>query len=386
MSKGFSKLLAWGLSSLIVSPSPALGQTESTNAPDTSARSSKLFSQEDGWLDVSGFMDEAYGFMPVAMPITEPAVGYGLAAGPMFISKDPDSKRPNITMVGGLVTDNGSWGALAGDYRNWLDGRLQTLAGAVYASVNLDYYGIGEDPALVNDPLRYNLEPKGGLLQSKYQIGDSSFWVGLGYAFFSTDVSFEAPAGTPNLPDFHETSNVGGLGPSFTFDTRDNLFTPTRGTYMEAMVGLCSQALGGDDEFQRAQLVAMQYFPLHPKLCFGLKGQVSASFGNAPFYMKPFVYMRGLPAMRYQGEEVAQLEGELRWQFWKRFSLVGFFGGGTAWNEWDSFERSQTVTAGGAGFRYEISRKYGIHTGLDVAFGPDDPTFYIQVGSAWSRP
>ena len=53
---------------------------------------------------------------------------------------------------------------------------------------------------------------------------------------------------------------------------------------------------------------------------------------------------------------------------WKRLSLVGFVG------------------AGGAGFRYEVARKYGLHMGVDVAFGPGTTAIYVQFGSAWARP
>jgi hypothetical protein len=38
------------------------------------------------------------------------------------------------------------------------------------------------------------------------------------------------------------------------------------------------------------------------------------------------------------------------------------------------------------GFRYEVARRHGIHVGLDVAFGPDDPAIHVQVGSAWVQP
>jgi hypothetical protein len=47
---------------------------------------------------------------------------------------------------------------------------------------------------------------------------------------------------------------------------------------------------------------------------------------------------------------------------------------------------NQSTAAGGAGFPYELARRYGVHAGLDVAFGPDDPAVYVQVGSAWMRP
>lgn len=371
---------------LLLCVSPSFGQSASGDPPDTAAPGSLFRSAEDGWPDVSGFLDTKYGFLPIAIPITEPAVGYGAAAGMAFISESFGSGRPDITVLGGLGTENGTWGALAGDSRTWLDGRLQTLAGFEYASVNLDFYGIGKDTVLEDHPLRYTLEPKGGMLQTKYRIGGSDFWAGLSYAYASTEVTFDAPAGTPRLPDFRSKSDVGGIGPSLSFDTRDNIFTPTRGTYAEATAGLFSTALGGDDDFQRVQIIAMQFVPLNPEFFLGLRGQVVASFDETPFYMRPFIFMRGVPAMQYQGEDTAQIEAELRWQIWKRFSVVGFAGCGAAWNGFDEFEEKQTVVAEGLGIRYEIARKYGIHMGMDVAFSPDETAIYIQFGSAWIRP
>jgi outer membrane protein assembly factor BamA len=318
-------------------------------------------------------------------------VGYGAAGWLTFISKPLSEAqagfgRPNITIVGGLGTENGTWGAMVGDVRHWFDDRLETQAGLVYSSVNLDFYGIGKDRALDKNPLRYNLEPRGGVVRAKYRIGESRLWAGLGYAFAATRVTFDAPAGTRGLPDFQRDSNVGGLTPSITYDSRDNIFTPTRGTFVEAVAGFFSQALGGDDEFQRVQVAALQYIPLHPKWYLGLRADGAASFGDTPFYLRPFISLRGAPIMRYQGEEVAQVEAELRWQLWKRFSLVGFVGGGAAWTDFERFHSTQTVVTGGVGFRYEVARKYGIHMGLDVAFGPDNTAVYVQVGSAWARP
>jgi hypothetical protein len=102
--------------------------------------------------------------------------------------------------------------------------------------------------------------------------------------------------------------------------------------------------------------------------------------------LKPYVGLRGAPAMRYLGENLAQFEVELRWQLWKRFSLVGFAGDGATWTELERFEKTFNVVTGGGGFRYELARRYKLHMGLDVAFGPDGPVLYIQFGSAWMRP
>ncbi len=392
---GRSPLVAlWGLGisiafALCAPMAPA--QTNITDSSATTNAPSKFRSPDDNWLDVSGFLEEKYGFIPIPIIVTEPAVGYGGGLGVMFLSKPLPAKedglgRPNITAAGGFGTENGTWGTFAGDMRYWLDEHLQTLVGFVYASANLDYYGIGDDPALANNPLRYNLEPKGGTARAKYRFGDSRVWAGLNYAFATTEVTFDKPPGTPGEPAIAHPSNVGGFTPSLTFDTRDNFFTPNRGTYLEASGGFFSPAFGGDQDFQRASLVAMQFVPLSSTLFLGVRADGAASFGDEPFYLRPYISLRGAPTLRYQGEEVAQIETELRWQFWKRFSLVGFVGGGAAWNRFEHFNSTQTIVTGGAGFRYELARAYGLHAGLDFAVGPDNTAVYIQIGSAWARP
>jgi outer membrane protein assembly factor BamA len=369
------------------SPSAAIAEEQQTAAKAPS----KVISTEDGWLDVSGFLDETYGFVPLVIPITEPAVGYGAAGGLAFIDKPIGEAqagfgRPNVTAVGGLGTENGTWGVMAGDLRHWLGDRLQTLVGVVRASVNLDFYGIGNDNALKDHPRSYNLEPLAGLVRAKYRIGGSNVWAGLAYALASTQVTFDTPGAIPGLPDLQQVSRVGGLTPSITYDSRDNMFTPKTGTFVEVTAGFFAPAFGGDDEFQRHSLTAMQFIPLHEDVMLGVRGDATVTSGDVPFYMYPFISLRGAPVMRYQGEEVAQAEAEVRWQCWKRFSVVGFAGYGVAWNDIERIDNTRTVVTGGTGFRYEIARAYGLHMGVDLAFGPDVTAIYVQFGSAWVRP
>ncbi|HKO91033.1 MAG TPA: BamA/TamA family outer membrane protein [Polyangiaceae bacterium] len=357
------------------------GTSESPGAP----------ASDDGWPDLSAFLNEKYGFLPIAMPITEPAVGYGASGGLVFISSPLGGVRdglgrPNITFVGGFGTENGSWGVAAADMRHWLDDRIQTLAAVIYANVNLDFHGLGKDSVLENSPLRYELGPKAAAVQARYRFGDSLVWAGLRYAFAATEVSFDPSAAAEQLPAYDRSSNAAGLTAIVSYDSRNTIFTPTNGTYLEASFGLFSKYLGGDDEFQRAGLVAIQYFPLPANLYFGVRGDAAAALGDAPFYLNPFISLRGVPVMRYQGEEIAQAEAELRWQFWKRFSLVGFVGGGGTWNDLEHFDNTHGVVSGGGGFRYELARQFGLHAGVDIAFSPDTTAIYLQVGSAWMRP
>jgi len=59
-----------------------------------------IYDAQDGWFDLSGFLDTAYGFVPLVMPITEPAVGYGALGALVFIDRnapvDGHFVRPDI--------------------------------------------------------------------------------------------------------------------------------------------------------------------------------------------------------------------------------------------------------------------------------------------------
>jgi hemolysin activation/secretion protein len=98
------------------------------------------------------------------------------------------------------------------------------------------------------------------------------------------------------------------------------------------------------------------------------------------------VTLRGVQAMKYQGEQAAEAEAELRWQFHPRLSLTAFGGAGVARSERAGKTRESAVAAGGAGFRYLVARTYGLQMGLDVAWGPDEPVLYVVFGSPWLRP
>ena len=63
-----------------------------------------------------------------------------------------------------------------------------------------------------------------------------------------------------------------------------------------------------------------------------------------------------------------------------------FGGTGSAAPSTQELGGTRTVHAGGAGFRYELARSFGIHAGMDVAWGPDETAIYFQTGSAWNRP
>jgi outer membrane translocation and assembly module TamA len=181
-------------------------------------------------------------------------------------------------------------------------------------------------------------------------------------------------------------TRLSGLTPSLTLDTRDNFFTPTRGGYLSLSAPLYREELGGDRDFELLSLSAMYFHPLGTSVFFGVRAAGKTSSDGTPFYLRPFVSLRGVQALQYQGEQAAEAELELRWQFRPRWSAVAFGGAGMARSDFGGNERERTVAAGGAGFRYLLARTYGLHMGVDVAVGPDEPVVYVVFGSQWLRP
>lgn len=371
---------------------PAMAQAQEPVAPSPAGEANgalpfSLRSPDDGHLDLSEFVDQSYGFMPVAIPVTEPAIGIGLAGALAFIDK-PDTGdgtgRPDISLVGGLATDNGTRGVLAGDMRYWRDGRLQTIAGALDATLQLDYYGTGSDAFLNDRPLSYALDLTAAMAKASYQIGRSRTWLGLGYLLLDTGAGFRQQPASVSPRD--SEARLGGLTASLSYDTRDNLFTPRGGHYVSLSNVVYDEALGSDRDFNRLSLIGMQHFEVAPDWYWAWREMVVHNAGDAPFYAKPFIFMRGVPAMRYLGDDIAQVETEVSWQFTPRYTVLAFAGTGAAEEEFQRFSSTSQVVAGGAGMRYLLARRYGFHVGLDLAWSEDEPALYVQFGSAWLRP
>jgi len=367
----------------------------SAKAPPVAAgepEGSPWIDAKDGWFDLSSFLEKPHGFVPLAMPITEPALGYGLAVALVFLDPREEAgsegwARPNMTMVGGMSTEGGSEGLFAANSSLWAGGDLQTLIGGGALSLDLELHGIGDDPVLGGAPLDYTLDVRGAVAEGRARLGESAFWLGLRFAWAKTTVDFDGPfpVGT-DLDPSDDDVVIAGPTVSLRYDSLDSPLSPTSGTLSETMASVFDSAFGGSQDFQLVKQVLIHHQPLSERFFLGARADVDLSFGDTPFYARPYIALRGIPALRYQGEHVAQAELELRWQFHPRFSLVGFGGGGMAWTDLERFDREQDAFAKGAGIRYLVASRFGLQLGLDVASGPEDRAIYVQFGNAWMRP
>lgn len=340
----------------------------------------------DGQLDMSNWLLEKQGFLPTPIVITEPAVGYGGGVALVYFHDkfSGENGKPSVSAVVGAGTENGTWFAGGGHLGIWKEDSIRYLGAAGKADINMQYYGAysGSDPIP-----KVELEAQGVFLlqQIKFRLGESNFFAGLEYMFLDSSSKFTLD-GVEILPDgVVVDSRSASLSAVFSYDSRDNMFTPNRGIESSVTLSSANSLWGGDDDYLHYDFSLLYYKDFAPDWVAGSRFVLTGvEADNAPYYAFPYIDMRGIKAMQFQGDLVSQAELEMRWSFTKRWTLVGFGGVARAFNHQTEKQDSDLVFSKGAGIRYLIAAQLGLQVGIDVAQGPDDTALYFQVGSGWS--
>jgi hypothetical protein len=360
----------------------------------------------DSKFDTSQWILDKKGFLPVPIIITEPAVGYGAGAALLFfhakkaapilqktesrITNDRDTKKtllpPSISGLVGLGTENGTWAAGGFHFGSWQQDRMRYLGGVAYPSVNLTFYGGGESPIL-SKGLGYNLEGWFLLQELLFRIKNSNFFLGPRLIYYNVDSRFDLNLPIEGIAPWQFNLQSYGLGVKAVYDSRDNIFTPNTGISagISTMFYTVDNEITDSKDYRMTDASSKIYWLLFSDIVLGWRLHGGFSSGDVPFYALPFIDLRGIPAMRYQGDNVLVTEIETRWNVNTRWSLIFFGGVGRTADSLGDFSKSENRWAGGTGFRYLIARMLGMYTGVDIARGPEDWAFYIQVGSAWGR-
>jgi hypothetical protein len=351
----------------------------------------------DQAFDLSDYIIDAKGFVPVPYFTTEPALGgFGIAIIPVFIKKNPpyiDSVKGTIRrtpvapdITGGILvyTVNNTWVTAAFRSGTLIKQRIKYTLGTAYANINIsffrDFNQTGEK--------EYEVNIKGLpiYLQATKRLGQSYWYLGFKYLFLKAESKYVGNKLLDSLgKSFEMSSTVSHLGAILELDNRDNIFTPDKGVKLHGDAIRSDDAIGSDFDYWKFNYYLYSYFKLSRKLIGGLRLDGQQITGNPPFYMLPYLDMRGLPAVRYQGKADILTELEFRWDFYRRWSVMFFSGTGKAFDDWNQFGSADWITTFGTGARYLLARKFKLRVGIDVAKGPETWAYYIVFGSNWRK-
>ncbi len=292
---------------------------------------------------------------------------------------------PDVAGIAGGLTENGTWFAGGGYAGFWKQDHIRYRGVLAYADVNLKYYGSGGS-VLDMYPLDFGLKTYFLLQQGIFRIGESKFLLGGKYQFMKTTATFFENNDLALINPLDIDVVNSGIGLIAEYENFNNIFSPSKGLRVNLTYDQYLEIIGSDRDFGRFTMFMNYYQPIiSNRWIAGFRLESQLATGDAPFYMLPFVSLRGVPAMRYQGELTALIETEQEFIFAKRWSVVGFGGYGKAFKSVDDLSIGTSAWNAGGGFRYLLARLFGLKMGLDVARGPEQWAVYVVFGSSWMK-
>lgn len=279
------------------------------------------------------------------------------------------------------ITTNGTWFAGGGYQGFWKNDNLRYTGFAGYGRVIMDYYGLGSDM-----PLQFEQDVFVFMQQMNFRMGSSDFFIGGKYMLSKIYIPIEFPEEDQAIQDNYEEDLElinSGLSIVTELDRLNHFLSPTDGYKIHLSYDQNMELLGSDRNWGTFNAYGHFYYPINDWWIHAFRFESHLSTGSPPFYAYPYVSLRGIPALRYQGEYTAVVETEQYINIAKRWGVVGFAGLGSAFKSLEDRDNNEVVWNAGTGLRFLASRSMGVKIGVDVARGPEDWALYFTVGSSW---
>lgn len=182
----------------------------------------------------------------------------------------------------------------------------------------------------------------------------------------------------------NKISSLGG-GLILTYDSRDFIPNPYKGTYAKIEQTFFPKFLGNGYSFQRTDLQIRHYDRLWKGavLAYDLNGTFNS--GNIPWSMVALLggpyRMRGYYEGQYRDNNLIEAQIELRQKVYKRHGVVVWVGAGNVFPKFNKFRWKETLPSCGLGYRWEFKNRVNIR--LDYGIGKGQSSFYFNINEAF---
>jgi hypothetical protein len=393
LSAKFSRLASIGLLVTSLLAGAALAQeAEEDDASEDAATDSAAGEQQDEKTTSKAVKGR---ILPAPFVITEPAIGKGLGVGMIYFHGREAMERPRIqsasgvgntarrgkppptaTAAGGFYTDNETAGVALAHSRSMMSDKYRMVGLLATMDVHATYY---QD----NAGFDFGLDAEAAYGRFQRRMGESNLFLGMSFAWMDGAINFDLP--TTALPGNILASDFTDVGAAISaiHDSRDDSMMPGTGHLYELTLWRHDDFLGSDFDYTKTNLKFLWFNELHERFHLGFRIDVANSDGEAPFYAIPYVGLRGIPALRYQGDTAGALEMEGRYDISQRWAAVAFVGAGFVSWEDESIATEDSIYTKGIGVRFQLFTEQNVWLGLDIAEGPEESNWYIQIGHPW---
>jgi hypothetical protein len=177
-----------------------------------------------------------------------------------------------------------------------------------------------------------------------------------------------------------------GAGIAISWDSRDNIFFPSRGSFHQIEYTAFGGFLGGDYAYQRMLLDLRTFLPLG-KHIIGFQLYGMAVGGTPPFWRLALLggdyIMRGYYLGRYRDNVTIASQAEYRVMILGPFGAAAFLGVGGVAHRPGEFRLDQIKPSYGAGLRYMLDRREKLTLRVDAGFGSGTSGIYFDIREAF---
>ncbi|MEZ4701464.1 MAG: BamA/TamA family outer membrane protein [Rhodothermales bacterium] len=350
-------------------PGPAFGDDRSSSPP---ARADSL--RRGG----------RWALLPIVFNSPDTRLAFGVL--PQYIFYTAPGTRPSAARLDAYYTQNRQFHVIVRP-QIWLPGNAWRLAGKwSFKKWPTSFYGIGTE-SLAEAEERFTERLADLTFEAQRQLYPGLF-AGLKYSFrYGKIVDIEAGGLLEDGAVVGSAAgHASGIGALVSWDTRDNVNFPAKGSLFQASATFYGGVLGSDYRLDRYSLDLRQYLTLTGRHVLALQAIATLSTGELPFRMLPGVgeNLRGYGSMRYIDNDCLVLQAEYRIvPIWWRLGLTVFGGVGEVAGRMADFSFDRPKWAVGIGLRFLLFTEERVTIRQDFAFGRDASGDYLDLNEAY---
>lgn len=320
--------------------------------------------------------------LPAVGSAPETGLQFGVSTLAVWEQDALSGTRPSSVIVSALRTAKAQTRVRL-DGEHWSAGNARRLYGQLlWQQFPLPYFGIG-DRAPEEAEEKYT--PRGiEAALSVLQRVRGPVYASLGVRHLEQRIT---PDGAGELRLGTITGSRGGTTTEIIggvqLDTRDNLFAPTGGHWLQATYARSDDAVWSDFTYNTARLDARTYQRVGRSQVVAIELQLTGVRGDPPFDALALIgngdIMRGYKKGRYRDRWVMATQAEYRSAIWRRVGAVAFGGAGFAAPSFGALGESRFLPTYGAGLRLRLDARQ--RTGVRADYGRGlDGTAGVHLG------
>ncbi len=313
----------------------------------------------------------------MALPVVfyTPETEFGVGGGALFFfknMKDVINLRESSLLITGIYTSKKQLIINIKPEFYLIKGRLYIDADFKYKLFPNSFWGIGNN---MPDSLResYNMKTFYVHIALLKRISGATRF-GLEYIYEKHIITETLEGGQLAADTIPGSSGaiISGLGLIFKHDSRDNVFSPNEGTFLQFKGRYVSKLLGGTHSYNKFEVDFRKYFPIGKDDVLAMQVFTMSAFGDVPFQDMAWfgggIRGRGYYNGRYIDNQMYSLQLEYRIRLTKKFGIAVFGSGGEVASKTNEFFRNFHASFGG-GIRFKPLKKNPTILRLDYGKG-----------------